>query len=62
MPTYNYRCKDCKDEFELLQSIMSEPLEECKKCKGKLIRLIGKGTGIIFKGTGFYETDYKHKE
>jgi len=41
---------------------MSDPLVICKKCEGQLVRLVGKGAGIIFKGTGFYETDYKHKE
>jgi putative FmdB family regulatory protein len=62
MPTYNYKCKECGDEFEHLQSILSDPLKACKKCKGTLVRLIGKGAGVIFKGTGFYETDYKNKE
>jgi putative FmdB family regulatory protein len=62
MPTYDYRCKKCEDRFEHLQSIMSDPLTICKKCEGELVRLVGKGAGIIFKGTGFYETDYKNKE
>ncbi len=59
MPTYEYECKKCGDVFETFQSIKDEPLKQCKKCKGKLKRLIGSGAGIIFKGSGFYETDYR---
>jgi putative FmdB family regulatory protein len=61
MPTYEYRCKRCSYEFEAFQSILSEPIENCPRCKGKVERLISGGSGIIFKGTGFYETDYKKK-
>ncbi len=60
MPTYDYRCNDCGKEFEHFQSMKEEPLQECL-CgkKGKVTRLISSGGGIIFKGTGFYVTDYK---
>ncbi|MCQ9207406.1 MAG: zinc ribbon domain-containing protein [Omnitrophica bacterium] len=59
MPTYEYECRDCKEHFEIFQGIKSLPLESCPKCKGRVTRLIGGGSGIIFKGSGFYATDYK---
>lgn len=59
MPTYEYRCTKCKKKFEKLQSMMDKPLKSCIYCKGKVERLIGGGAGLIFKGSGFYETDYK---
>jgi len=59
MPTYDYRCEKCGHQFEELQSITAEPLKECPKCKGTVKRLIGGGIGMIFKGSGFYATDYK---
>jgi len=60
MPTYDYRCDACGHEFDAFQSIMDGALRKCPKCKKqKLRRLIGAGAGIIFKGSGFYETDYK---
>lgn len=60
MPTYDYRCDACGHEFDAFHSIMDAPLRKCPKCrKQKLRRLIGAGSGIIFKGSGFYETDYK---
>jgi putative FmdB family regulatory protein len=60
MPTYDYRCDACGHEFDAFQSIMDAALKKCPKCgKSKLRRLIGAGSGIIFKGSGFYETDYK---
>lgn len=60
MPTYEYICGNCGCEFEQLQSITAKPLRKCPKCsKNKLKRLIGAGAGVIFKGTGFYETDYR---
>lgn len=64
MPTYEYECMDrqCKNRFELLQSIKALPQTKCPKCHGNARRLISKGVGIIFKGTGFYETDYKQKK
>ncbi|RLD11154.1 MAG: zinc ribbon domain-containing protein [Chlamydiae bacterium] len=59
MPTYEYECKNCKYVFEAFQSMSAKPLRKCPKCGGKVKRLIGTGSGIIFKGSGFYETDYK---
>ncbi len=59
MPTYEYKCEQCGDRFDHFQSMTSEPLQTCKKCHGKLRRLIGEGAGILFKGSGFYCTDYK---
>jgi putative FmdB family regulatory protein len=61
MPTYEYRCRKCGHEFEDFKSMSAPPLTKCPKCKGKVDRLIGRGAGIIFKGSGFYETDYKRK-
>lgn len=64
MPTYEYECQKCGLVFEQFQSIKDEPLRKCvtPDCKGKVKRLIGTGAGIIFKGSGFYETDYRSKE
>ncbi len=60
MPTYEYVCRGCGDQIERFQSITAKPLRKCPKCgKLKLRRLIGTGAGIIFKGSGFYETDYR---
>ena len=60
MPTYEYECRNCHHKFELYQSIMAKPITRCPKCKrGKVQRLIGRGAGIIFKGSGFYQTDYR---
>jgi len=62
MPTYQYECDACGHSFEALQSITEGKLRKCPQCgELKLQRLIGSGGGIIFKGTGFYETDYKRK-
>jgi putative FmdB family regulatory protein len=62
MPTYEYACPKCGHEFELFQSMRDEPLTKCPKCKKAGVkRLIGGGAGLIFKGTGFYITDYKKK-
>lgn len=60
MPTYEYKCNECGHIFEKLQSITDEPLKECPLCRGKIRRLIGGGAGLIFKGSGFYITDYKN--
>lgn len=63
MPTYEYECEACGHTFEEFQSMSAKPLKKCPSCaKNKLIRLIGSGAGIIFKGSGFYETDYKRKD
>ena len=60
MPTYDYLCEKCDHRFEQFQSISSSPLRKCPKCsKTGLKRLIGTGAGIIFKGSGFYQTDYR---
>ena len=60
MPTYGYVCRGCGYEFEKFQSMKDEPLKRCPECgKDKLHRKIGAGAGIIFKGSGFYCTDYK---
>lgn len=60
MPTYEYKCENCEHFFEQFQSITSSPLKKCPSCgKMKLNRLIGAGAGVIFKGSGFYETDYR---
>jgi len=62
MPTYEYQCKKCEHKFEAFQQITEKPLNECPVCKGPLQRLIGTGAGFIFKGSGFYATDYRSKE
>ena len=59
MPTYEYVCDDCTHKFEEFQSITAPALESCPKCKGSVRRLISSGNGLIFKGSGFYITDYK---
>ncbi len=60
MPTYDYVCDACGHKFEEFQSITAPNLKKCPKCgKNKLKRLIGTGSAIIFKGSGFYETDYR---
>jgi putative FmdB family regulatory protein len=61
MPTYEYKCNECGYTFELFQSMSAEHVKVCPKCNGLVKRLIGPGLGPIFKGTGFYETDYKNK-
>ena len=62
MPTYDYRCDDCGHFFEEFQSMKDPKLRKCPECgKESLKRLIGTGSGLIFKGTGFYLTDYKNK-
>lgn len=61
MPTYDYKCTNCNYTFEYFQPMSAEPLKECPNCKGELKRIIGTGAGPIFKGSGFYQTDYKGK-
>jgi len=61
MPTYEYECSHCGHTFELSQKMTDKPLEKCPECKKKVRRLIGSGSGIIFKGSGFYATDYRKK-
>jgi len=59
MPTYDYKCRKCKKTFEQFQKMMDKPLSKCVYCGGRVERLIGAGSGLIFKGSGFYITDYK---
>ncbi|MEZ6065874.1 MAG: zinc ribbon domain-containing protein [Planctomycetaceae bacterium] len=60
MPTYDYRCSKCNHEWELFQSIKAEPEKKCPECGRKTAkRVIGSGAGIIFRGSGFYQTDYR---
>jgi len=62
MPTYEYRCRECDHELEAFQSMKDEPLTLCPACGlPGLKRQISRGTGMILKGSGFYETDYKRK-
>ena len=62
MPTYEYKCLDCKHKVEYFQWMTEEPRTKCPRCGGRLVRLVSSGAGLIFKGTGFYITDYKKKE
>lgn len=60
MPTYDYKCKACDHAFEAFQSMTAKPLRKCPECgKSTLERLIGTGAAILFKGSGFYQTDYR---
>jgi putative FmdB family regulatory protein len=62
MPTYEYYCTACEFEFEEFQSIAAEAIKICPKCKKQsVVRKISSGSGLIFKGSGFYITDYKNK-
>ena len=62
MPTYTYECKKCGHEMDVFHSITASPRPKCEECGGSCRRLLGSGAGIIFKGSGFYETDYKEKK
>lgn len=60
MPTYDYKCAKCNHTWELFQSITAKPIKKCPECgANQAKRLIGTGAGIIFKGSGFYQTDYR---
>jgi putative FmdB family regulatory protein len=60
MPTYDYSCDACEHSFEVFEPITAQPQKKCPKCKkSKLRRLFGAGAGLIFKGSGFYQTDYR---
>jgi putative FmdB family regulatory protein len=59
MPTYEYECQKCGHRFEEFQSMKDKPRSRCPKCRGKVKRLIGAGAGLLFKGSGFYTTDYR---
>lgn len=62
MPTYEYECASCGNAFEAFQSITAKAIRKCPKCGRKVQRLISGGGGILFKGSGFYATDYRSKE
>lgn len=59
MPTYEYECAKCGNRFERFQSIQAAPLKTCPACKGRVRRVISGGAGLLFKGSGFYITDYR---
>jgi putative FmdB family regulatory protein len=61
MPNYDYRCEECEHIFEIFQKMSDSKLEDCPqdRCEGKVKRLLGTGSGVIFKGSGFYQTDYR---
>ena len=61
MPNYDYRCDSCEHQFEVFQLMSAKPLKKCPECGKAVRRLIGGGAGIIFKGSGFYQTDYRSK-
>ncbi len=60
MPTYEYKCLECGYLFEEFQKMSDDPLDTCPECGGKVKRLISNGAGLVFKGSGFYLTDYKN--
>lgn len=62
MPTYSYECGSCGDVQDLFHGMSADPKVKCAQCGKKCKRLMGSGAGFIFKGTGFYETDYKDKK
>ena len=59
MPTYEYECQKCEHQFEVFQSIKDYPKKICPKCKGRVKRMLSAGGGLLFKGSGFYITDYR---
>jgi len=61
MPTYEYECEKCGQRFEKFQRMSDKPLRKCPECGGKVKRLFGTGAAVIFKGSGFYATDYKRQ-
>ena len=62
MPTYNYYCSDCDTHCSYFQKMSEAPITKCENCGGKVKRIITGGTGLIFKGSGFYLTDYKNEK
>jgi len=63
MPTYNYICLACNNKFSIFQNMNDDSISDCEYCKGgKLEKIISGGSGLIFKGSGFYLTDYKNKK
>jgi len=62
MPTYEYECEACGHRFEKYQSMIDKPIKKCPECgKAKARRMISGGAGVLFKGSGFYQTDYRSK-
>ena len=61
MPTYEYKCNKCKKQFDIFHKITDKPIKKCPECLGTLERLISKTGALIFKGSGFYATDYRSK-
>ena len=61
MPTYDYRCSKCKHRFELFHSITDDKPKRCPRCRGRAVRVPAAGAGLLFKGSGFYITDYRSK-
>ncbi|MDD3714319.1 MAG: zinc ribbon domain-containing protein [Atribacterota bacterium] len=59
MPIYEYQCTECRNVFEELQSFSDKPITQCPICKGRVRKLVSKGVGLSFKGSGFYCTDYR---
>ncbi len=59
MPTYEYECRDCRCRYDLFQKMTEEPLAKCAKCGGRARRLVGGGAGVIYRGGGFYTTEYR---
>ena len=59
MPTYEYECEKCGHQFEKFQSMTDEPVKRCPECRCKVMKLISAGAGLLFKGSGFYVTDYR---
>jgi putative FmdB family regulatory protein len=62
MPTYEYECTACGHVFEAFHSMSAHPIKDCPECGGAVRRLPGIGAGVLFKGSGFYETDYRSRE
>jgi putative FmdB family regulatory protein len=62
LPTYDYRCTKCGREFSAEHGMLEKPLRKCRKCGGRLEKLLPKSLNLIFKGSGFYSTDYKKPE
>ena len=62
MPTYEYECGSCGHRFEIFQSIKDKPRKKCPECGKGVERLIGAGSAVIFKGSGFYQTDYRSSD
>jgi putative FmdB family regulatory protein len=61
MPTYDYRCTKCKHRFELFHAITDDKPKRCPRCRGRAVRVPSAGAGLLFKGSGFYITDYRSK-